>query len=82
MTAHHQDDQAETVLLQMLRGGGPEGLAAMPKRMRFGAGSLLRPLLEVRACTSNFSLDDSELNIWMTQPMMIRGATAITCGGR
>ena len=47
MLAHHADDQAETVLLQMLRGGGPEGLAAMPKRMRFGAGSLLRPLLEV-----------------------------------
>lgn len=47
MTAHHSEDQAETVLLQMLRGGGPAGLAAMPQRMRFGAGSLLRPLLEV-----------------------------------
>ena len=47
MTAHHGEDQAETVLLQMLRGGGLEGLAAMPKRMRFGAGSILRPLLEV-----------------------------------
>jgi tRNA(Ile)-lysidine synthase len=45
LTAHHQDDQAETVLLQMLRGGGPRGLAAMPQRIPFGRGALARPLL-------------------------------------
>ena len=45
MTAHHRDDQAETVLLQLLRGGGPAGLAAMPVCTRFGAGCLVRPLL-------------------------------------
>lgn len=47
LTAHHQDDQAETLLLQLLRGGGVRGLAAMPPRRRLGVGWLVRPLLEV-----------------------------------
>lgn len=45
LTAHHQDDQAETLLLQLLRGGGVRGLAAMPASRRFAAGWLGRPLL-------------------------------------
>lgn len=45
ITAHHQDDQAETVLLQLLRGGGPHGLAAMPAAAPFARATLLRPLL-------------------------------------
>ena len=45
LTAHHQDDQAETVLLQLLRGAGPHGLAAMPRYCTFGDGWLGRPLL-------------------------------------
>ncbi len=43
--AHHQDDQAETVLLQLLRGAGVKGLAAMPPIRELGAKRLLRPLL-------------------------------------
>lgn len=45
LTAHHQDDQAETVLLQLLRGAGPKGLAAMAGEKVFGLGYLQRPLL-------------------------------------
>lgn len=46
LTAHHQDDQVETMLLQLLRGGGPRGLAAMPLYRSLGRGWLARPLLE------------------------------------
>jgi tRNA(Ile)-lysidine synthase len=46
LTAHHRDDQAETVLLQLLRGAGPSGLAAMPVCARLGRGLHLRPLLD------------------------------------
>ena len=46
-TAHHADDQAETVLIQLIRGSGPHGLAGMPGRRRLGQGWLCRPLLNV-----------------------------------
>lgn len=45
LTAHHQNDQAETVLLQLFRGSGVDGLAAMPVSKPFSGGILLRPLL-------------------------------------
>lgn len=40
-TAHHADDRAETVLLRLLRGAGPRGLAVLPPR----AQDVIRPLV-------------------------------------
>lgn len=45
LTAHHLDDQAETLLLQLLRGAGLAGMAAMPESAEFAPGLLIRPLL-------------------------------------
>jgi tRNA(Ile)-lysidine synthase len=45
LTAHHEDDQVETVLLQLFRGAGIAGLAAMPDIAPFAEGWLARPLL-------------------------------------
>ena len=54
-TGHHQDDQAETVLLRMLSGSGLVGLAGIP--MVSEGGRLIRPLLNVpRAELERFAL--------------------------
>ncbi|HLF09720.1 MAG TPA: tRNA lysidine(34) synthetase TilS [Gammaproteobacteria bacterium] len=45
LTAHHGDDQLETVLFRMLRGSGVRGLRGIVEVGRFGRGYLARPLL-------------------------------------
>jgi tRNA(Ile)-lysidine synthase len=45
LTAHHADDQVETLLLNLMRGSGVDGLSAMPEHRLLGDGFLQRPLL-------------------------------------
>jgi len=47
LTAHHREDQAQTLLLQALRGAGLKGMSAMPICRPLGGGWHLRPLLGV-----------------------------------
>lgn len=46
LTAHHADDQLETLLLALKRGAGPAGLSGIAALQSFASGWLLRPLLE------------------------------------
>ena len=69
LTAHNADDQAETVLLQLLRGAGPKGLAAMPEKKTFFKEFHVRPLLNLTrneiieyAKKQNLSWVDDESN--------------------
>jgi len=71
LSAHHQDDQAETVLLNLMRGSGPAGLAGISAIRKLAAGWLVRPLLEtprsaLEAYANQYSLetisDPSNLN--------------------
>jgi len=59
LTAHHADDQVETVLHRLLRGSGVAGLAGIPER---GPRGLVRPLLTLRREELEGWLDDLDLN--------------------
>jgi tRNA(Ile)-lysidine synthase len=47
LSAHHEEDQAETLLLNLMRGSGIAGLAGIGAAQKFAEGRLLRPLLGV-----------------------------------
>jgi tRNA(Ile)-lysidine synthase len=57
LTAHHADDQLETLLLALARGSGVRGLASMPALQPFGRGFHARPLMDV---------DRESLRSWAT----------------
>jgi len=46
LSAHHRNDQAETLLLNLMRGSGPAGLAGIGEATPFAAGWLVRPLID------------------------------------
>lgn len=67
LTAHHQDDQAETFLLNLMRGSGVDGLSAMPPVQEAETGRLARPLLafsrqDLQAYAEHYDLQ------WMNDP--------------
>lgn len=69
-TGHHRDDQAETLLLNLVRGSGPEGLAGMrPSRPLQAAPSvsLVRPLLDMRRDDIETYAESADLP-WRTDP--------------
>lgn len=61
--AHHRDDQAETLLLNLCRGAGVDGLACMPAERSLGPGqpTLLRPLLDLPRASIAAYLDANSL---------------------
>ena len=60
LTAHHADDQAETVLMRLLAGSGPAGLAGMAPR----AGLIVRPLLSFRRAALAQYVHERGLPCW------------------
>lgn len=59
LTAHHEDDLAETLLLAALRGSGAHGLAGIAPQRALGAGTLLRPLLDLPRATLRALVDEA-----------------------
>lgn len=67
LTAHHADDQAETILMRLLRGSGPAGLCGIPACRAFGPGWLARPLLAFERQEIIAWLEARELD-WIEDP--------------
>ena len=67
MTAHHQDDQAETLMLQLMRGGGVHGLSAMPEQRTLKKGVHIRPLLGFKRADLLQYAKDQNLS-WIEDP--------------
>jgi len=67
LSAHHREDQAETLLLNLVRGSGPAGIAGIGAIRRFGPGWLARPLLEVDRASLKAYADEHQLE-WIEDP--------------
>jgi tRNA(Ile)-lysidine synthase len=64
LLGHTREDQAETVLLALARGGGPRGLAGMPSRRLIDGTPFLRPLLDVARVDIHAAAAALELSTW------------------
>ena len=67
LLAHHQNDQAETVLYRLLRNSGPRGLGGIPLTREVGRGRLLRPLLSLARSDLASYAREHQLN-WIDDP--------------
>ncbi len=81
-TAHHADDNLETMILRLLRGSGTRGLSGIPPVRRMGALTVIRPLL---GCTREEILDYARATgiPWVTDstnadPAYLRSALRLT----
>ncbi len=64
LLGHTRDDQAETVLLAMLRGAGPRGIAGMPAMRDIGGVRFVRPLLDVSRGQTRAACEAQGLRVW------------------
>jgi len=67
LLAQHREDQMETMLLQLFRGAGVQGLAAMPLSISFGKGLMCRPFLDLSKQEINEYAADNHLS-WVEDP--------------
>lgn len=67
LTAHHMNDQAETIMLNLMRGSGPGGLSAIAAQRPLGKGILYRPLLNVSRSEIEKYATEHQLN-WVEDP--------------
>lgn len=67
LTAHHMDDQAETMLMRLARGSGVDGLSGIPPKTQRKDVTILRPLLEVSKEELISILEEAQCK-WMEDP--------------
>jgi tRNA(Ile)-lysidine synthase len=67
LSAHHRNDQAETLLLNLMRGSGPAGLAGIGQLTPFASGWLARPLIDVSRVALQAYAKQHELH-WIEDP--------------